>query len=150
MPHNITLIGDIWRKAIWLLFPIVISTDWLNLSIENNHFVIVLIVLSRLSWLFHSVGRHPSPLCSTLGVSLELHGPAWCILNSKTILLMNNAHYKMLFKSYSGPPVHLASMLHAIYLLEVLVTLGKLSRWCLPERSDTLACTYAHTLTNTQ
>lgn len=101
-------------------------------------------MLSWLEWFFYSVGCHPSPLCSTLGVSLELHGPAWCILNSKTILFMNNTHYRMLFKSYSRPHVHLASMLHAIYLLEVLVTLGKLSRWCI-RSAQTLAHVHIHT-----
>lgn len=64
---------------------------------------------------------------------------------------MNNTHYKMLFESYSRPPVHLASMFRAIYLLEVLVTLGKLSRWCIWS-AQTLERAHAltHTLTNTQ
>lgn len=68
---------------------------------------------------------------------------------------MNNTHFKMLFKSYSRPPVHLASMLHAIYLLEVLVTLGKLSRWCnrsaqTLERAHTHTHADKHTITSSQ
>lgn len=56
--------------------------------------------------------------------------------------------YQMLFKCYSRPPVHLAFVPCEIYLLKVLVTHGKLGRWCIYS-TQTLVHTYTDTHANT-